>query len=135
MEPQDMHDEDAPAYAPLTLERLVLPSGGWVSFADPEDLTGADVKRLMKALDAEGQGTAANQFYDAGMALLVEAWELSYAPGLQVPKYAAKNKAAGKSNPSDRLTARDYRAICTHLSPVLKELTRGGDDEDDESPR
>lgn len=128
------HEDDNPEFEPLRLERLVLPSGGWVSFADPEDLMGADVKRLMKALDAEGQGTAANEFYDVGMTLLVEAWELPYASGLQVPKFAARNKAAGKSSPSDKLTARDYRAICTHLSPVLKELTRGGD-EDDESPR
>lgn len=132
MDPEDM--DETPAYEPLALERLVLPSGGWVSFADPEDLMGADVKRLMKALDAEGQGTAANQFYDVGMTLLVEAWELPYAPGLQVPKYAVKNKAAAKSSPTDKLTARDYRAICAHLSPVLKELTRGSD-EDDDSPR
>lgn len=132
---EDLEDNEAPAFEPLTLERLVLPSGGWVAFADPEDLTGADVKRLMKALDAEGQGTAANQFYDAGMMLLVDAWELPYAPGLQVPKHAARNKAAAKSSPTDKLTARDYRLICAHMKPVLKELTRGGDDEDDESPR
>lgn len=133
-----MEDEETEtaAYEPLTIERLVLPSGGWVSFVDPEDLTGGDIKRLIKALDAEGQGTAANQFHDAGMALLVDAWQIPYNMGLQVPKFAARNKSGSKKPPSDELTARDYRALVDHIKPVLKELTRGSNgDEDDESPR
>lgn len=127
--------DEATEYEPLQLERLTLPAGGWVSFNDPEDLTGADVKRLVKALDADGQGTAANQFYDAGMELLIAGWEIPYAPGLQIPAYARRNKAGAKTSPTDKLSARDYRTIVNHIKPVLRELTRGQDDEDDGTPR
>jgi hypothetical protein len=133
---EDLEDNETPQYEPLTLERLVLPSGGWVSFVDPDDLTGADIKRLVKALDAEGRGTAENNLYDTALVLLVDAWEVDYAPGLQPPRYAARNKAAGNQNPADKLKARDYRALVDHIKPVLRELTRGQNNgEDDDAPR
>jgi len=127
-----MEDTETPAYEPLRLERLTLPSGGWVSFNDPEDLTGRDVRKIRKALDADGQGTATNNFYETAMVMLIAAWEIPYAPGLKLPCYDKSNKQESTGS----LKARDLRAIERHLSPVLAQLAGGGDtDEDDQTPR
>ena len=128
----EQEDNENQAYEPLTLERLTLPSGGWVSFSDPEDLTGKDIRRLRKATDADGQGTATNNFYEAAMVMLIDEWSIPYNAGLRVPKYDRSNKQES----TGALKARDLRAIEKHLQPVLLVLTRGDDDEEgDDSPR
>jgi hypothetical protein len=115
-----------PDYEPLTIPRLLLPGGGWVTFTDPEDLTGKDVKRLRKALDAPGNGTATNQLFETAMALLVDGWEIPGKPGLRIPRY----DKSGKGESTNALTARQLRTIEKHMNPVLKKIT-GGDADDD----
>lgn len=125
-------DTTEPTYDRLTLETLKLPSGGWVSFNDPEDLTGNDVRRLRKALDAEGQGSSTNNFYEQAMVLLIADWDIPGKPGLVIPRHDKSQKQQS----SGKLSARDLRAIEKHLAPTLKSLAGGDEeDDDDQSPR
>lgn len=124
MEP-DHHDTNS--YEPAGLDKLDLPSGGWVAFNDPDDLRGSDVKKLMKCLDAGAEGTSINRLYDEAMALLIAEWEIPYEPNLPIPRY---DRPGSRSTATDRLKARDYNAIRDHLKPTVQDLTRGRDDGD-----
>lgn len=128
------YDDDEPTTVEpdgdqLTLEPLKLPSGGSVSFHDPENLNGKDVRWLRKALDAAGGGSATNQLYERAMVLLIEAWDIPYRPGMRIPRH---DKSNNKAESVERLRARDLRAIERHLSPLLKKITRGADPDGDE---
>jgi len=125
-------EQDAPEQEDdrLTLARLDLPGGGYVTFRDPEELSGRDVKKLRKALDAPGAGSAANLLYETAMVLLIEHWEIPGKPQLRTPQRDPKA--------SDQLTHRQFRAIEKHLNPVVKTITRGAEDSEDdgdETPR
>jgi len=114
----------------LALARLDLPGGGYVTWRDPEELSGRDVKRLRKALDAPGVGSATNLLYETAMVLLIDHWEIPGKPQLRTPQRDPKA--------SDQLTHRQFRAIEKHLKPVVKTITRGADEDeetDDETPR
>jgi hypothetical protein len=60
----------------VKIDRIDLPSGGWVEFADPSDMSGADYRRLQAIL---GGVTTYGQVYTAILPLLAEvmitAWE------------------------------------------------------------
>lgn len=126
---QDDDEAGTPAYVPLTIAPLALPSGGTVQFRDPEELTGKDMKALRKALDVVGVGSATTEMFETAYKLLVDAWDIPGRPNLRTPRYDGKQGATGHA--TDYLTARDLRALENHVKPVIKEITKGSDEEDD----
>lgn len=94
---------------------------GWATFADPDDLTGFQMRRLRKAAGSSvNEGEAANQFFATALADLVEAWEVPGKPDLRIPKN--DDKAL------DRCPARFVAALEKHIKPHLNFMTQGGED-------
>jgi len=97
---------------------LTLPSGGTVEFKDMDDLTGADLHELRKAIRTEdGAGATSNALYIAAIRMMVKTWDIPYAPLNQDPRTPEFNPAAWK-----KLRARDLGALEAAISPVLELL-------------
>jgi hypothetical protein len=122
--------EKAPDYsAPPTLERLewtATRSGAeypcWVEFRDPMDLSGADIRKLRKAAGngGENRGEITNQLLNAGLSLLITAWDIGYLPNFPIP-------SAGKSPAAilDQLGGFDLLRMEQHVTPILRHISRG----------
>lgn len=96
------------------IPRLELPSGNgaYVEFQDLDDLTGADVHTLRKAIRTDdGAGETTNALMIEAMRLVIKTWEVPY---LADPRTPEANPAAWK-----KLKARDLNAIEASLRPVL----------------
>lgn len=96
------------------IPRLDLPSGngGYVEFQDLDDLTGADLHALRRAIRTEdGAGETTNALMREAMRMMIKSWEVPYLPDPRTPE---ANEAAWK-----KLKARDLNAIEAALSPVL----------------
>lgn len=106
---------------------LTLPSGGTVEFVDLDDLTGADVHALRKAIRQEdGAGEVTNKLFLVAMRIGIKSWNVPY---LADPRTPEANEAAWK-----RLKARDLRAIERALDPVLALARTTGDEDEDDTP-
>lgn len=100
------------------LPRLDLPSGGWVEFRDLDDLTGADLHAVRRAIRAEDSaGETTNALYLKAAELMVSTWEITY---LADPRTPQANPAWWK-----KLRIRDLRAIENHVEPVLMFIRQG----------
>jgi hypothetical protein len=130
-EDEEEQAEQAPDYsAPPTLSRLewtAVRGGGaeypcWVEFRDPMDLSGADIRKLRKAGGNAGdnRGEIYNQAMNAGLTLLVTAWDIGYLPNFPVPG-ATRNPAAIL----EQLGGFDLKRIEQHVEPVVSHILRG----------
>lgn len=93
---------------------ISLPLGGWAVLAPFEEMTGAQLRRIRKAMDVEGAGTVGNALYASTIAALVTAWHIPYQEGLGVP---AVQPAA-----LDLLRAPDLLALERHVEPYVEEI-------------
>lgn len=110
------------------IPRLELPSGGgWVEFIDLDDLTGADIHAIRRAVrqeDTAGQTT--NAMLIEAIRVTVKTWDIGY---LQDPRTPEANPAAWK-----KLKARDLRALEEAVAPVLLFLRAPRVSVDDQTP-
>lgn len=110
----------------MNLERLELPSGGWVEFDDPDHLAGEDQRRLVSTLDdapETGAGYVAALDTAQGIAcLLIQSWHIPYTPrGTDYP--AGEVPVPSNDWPLlGKLRLSDYNAILTHIRPVARLL-------------
>jgi len=124
--------------------RLTLPSGGTVEFNDPEDITGGDMEDIMRSLkpealmggvDTNDPGAVVTNGLDAlaGVTcVLITDWSIPYAPGKQ-RQPAAEPWPLPSTDASllRKLSARDWRAVVDHVSPVVGLVMPGAVSPDD----
>jgi hypothetical protein len=92
-----------------------LPSGGWAQLKPFSAATGADVKRVRRALNADGTGDILGGAFAAGIGVVVVEWQIPGQSMLQLPF----------NNPAvlDRLPADDLLALEDTVRPwVLRIL-------------
>lgn len=63
-----------------------LPSGGWAVLRPTSQLTGADVKRIRAALNAEGTGDILGGALAAGIGAVVADWQIPGRAQLPLPR-------------------------------------------------
>jgi hypothetical protein len=103
-------------------EHLDLPSGGWVEFHDPEDLTGADHRRIMAAINGDPSNPRVAMAMDMvyTMAeLMVRSWKIPYAP--KGTAYFADDVPIPEVAPGvlEKLRMPDYAAIIAAVAPIM----------------
>lgn len=103
-------------------ERIDLPSGGWVEFHDPEDLTGADHRRVMAAINGDPStprvAMAMDMVYTMAE-LMIKAWKIPYTPkgtDYFVDEVPIPDAAPGVL---EHLRMPDYGAIINAVQPVM----------------
>jgi hypothetical protein len=104
-------------------ESIVLPSGGTVTFHNPEDLTGNDHRAIMSTIEGDPStpkvSMAMDMIYGAACAL-IESWDIPYTPkGTQWPA----GKVPIPENDTTILGALrmpDYAAIIDAVTPVME---------------
>ncbi len=103
-------------------DRITLPSGGWVEFHDPEDLTGADHRRIMGGIDGDPTtprvGMAMDMVYTMAE-LLVKAWKIPYTP--KGTTYLVDEVPIPEMKPGvlEQLRMPDYAAVIDAVAPVM----------------
>ena len=101
---------------------------GWAEFKDLEDLTRREIKFLRKAAGSGdgNEGVSSNNFFDEALKILVVKWEVPGIPGAKLPVHDPKGV--------DSIPALFSAGLESHISPYLKRLTRGTDEEDNGQP-
>lgn len=110
-------------------EKINLPSGGWVKFYDPEDLTGEDHRQIMSTVKGDPQNEQVAMAMDilrATAEALIEAWEIPYVP--KGTSFAAGSIPVPENYPGilGKLRMPDYSAILGAITPVMRLLNGGG---------
>jgi hypothetical protein len=105
----------------MQIPDLTLPSGGTVTFLDPEDMLGRDVEAMIAAIRREKSETGqAMDLIQAGACMLIAAWSIPYAVGQ--PKVPSEDAwPLPRDNPAllGLLSARDYRRLIEVVSPAM----------------
>jgi len=103
-------------------ERIDLPSGGWVEFHDPEDLTGADHRRVMAGVNGDPSaprvGMAMDMVYTMAE-LMVKKWSIPYGP--RGTEYFADDVPIPENAPGvlEKLRMPDYAVIIGAVTPIM----------------
>lgn len=100
------------------MERIELPSGGWVELKDPKTLKARDKKAIMKAVrgvpDAENPVGFAVDISDGLIAHMIENW---YVPYLEAPSIPLLDPSV-----LDELEIPDYDALTDAIKPAQELL-------------
>lgn len=120
-----------PPSAPAPGEKVNLPSGGWITFHDPEYLTGDDYRQVVGAVRANAadmneqsqRGLAMTMdFVHGAMCMLIATWHIPYTPKDtdyppgQVPIPAKDPAVLG------RLKFQDYNRVMRVAGPLVQPL-------------
>lgn len=95
----------------------------WVTFSDPDMLTGKHLAALRTAYgSSENPGTATNNLLGLAIELLVEAWELG---GIEqkLPKYDKSGKAEWRGCIPAKVLVRLEQHLMPHLEFITKPRT------------
>lgn len=94
----------------------------WVEFRDPLDLTGDDIRKLRAAAGKGGdsRGEITNRLLNAGLTLLITAWEIGYLVNFPIPSQGSSPAAI-----LGQLGGFDLLRIEQHVMPVLRYISRG----------
>jgi hypothetical protein len=106
----------------MKIPDLTLPSGGVVSFLDPEEMLGTHVQAMISAVRRESSETGqAMDLVQAAACMLIESWSIPYAVGK--PKEPADQPwPLPTEQPAmlGMLSARDYRSVIEAVSPAIE---------------
>lgn len=100
---------------------------GWVTFNDPDDLSGRDIQGLRNTITDAGGGAVTNAFMARALALLVAEWHVPMPDGKSnpiIPRLDKTGKVLGT------LPGKFMVALEDHVRPHLDFLKPSKDDED-----
>lgn len=83
--PEEDADEAPQGIPPFKWVHPKTGKEGWVSFNDPDDLTGRDIQSLRNTITDSGSGMIANAFMTVALELLVAEWEVPMPAGKPSP--------------------------------------------------
>ena len=103
---------------------------GWVTFNDPDDLTGRDIQSLRATFTPVGDGATTNAFMGRALELLVAAWDVPMPAGKAspiIPRLDKSKKVLGT------VPGKFLVELENHVRPHL-EFLKPKDVEDDGMP-
>lgn len=116
----------------MKLDKITLPSGGWVEFRDPSDMTGSEYRRLQAAI---GGAVNYGAVYAATLPILAEilisGWECKDV------REGGRKLPVAEPELLDQVKVNDLMAIDEALRPVAVRLANRDrlDDLDPQTPQ